>query len=156
MQWKAIWLQQVSIIPIFYILLAKLCNNKNSFNELHSHANLHHTSYDKLLQLVKLQHKCIHKAKKFIYKQRNSSLTCSRNLTISYQANSMVTFSAENRLLVNHLDSHRWWNLLFHSCQSLYPYAYFVVDGWCYHSKKPFVVVDQRCLVTSSKNGSMG
>ena len=76
------------------------------------------------------QQKCIHKAKMCIYKKRNASLICSRNLTISYQAKSMVTFSAKNRLLVNHLESNRWWNLLFHSCQSLYTSASYDVDEW--------------------------
>ena len=74
------------------------------------------------------QHKCIHKAEKCIYNRKCNP--CSRNPTISYQANSMVTFSAENRPLVNHLDSHRLWNLLFHSCQSLYPSASCAMDEW--------------------------
>jgi hypothetical protein len=28
------WVQQVRTLPIFYILLAKLCNNKNAFKRI--------------------------------------------------------------------------------------------------------------------------
>jgi hypothetical protein len=102
------WLQQVSIIPLFYILLAKLCNKQEclQMNCIHMQTCIIQVVIN-CCNLSYFQQKCIHKAEMCIYKQKNASLTCSRNLTISYQANSMVTFSAENRLLVNHLDSHR-------------------------------------------------
>ena len=114
---------------MFYILLANLCNNKIPSKWIAFTCNLHHASCDKLLQLIMLPINA-HITLKSAFTTENASFTCSRNPTISYQANSTVTFSTGNRPLVNHLDSHRWWNLLFHSCQSLYPTAYGAMDEW--------------------------
>ena len=48
------WLQQVNIISIFHILLAKWCNNNNAFKWIAFTCNLHHASCDKFLQLIML------------------------------------------------------------------------------------------------------
>ena len=99
---------------------------QNAFKWIAFTYNLHHTSCDKLLQLIILPINA-HITLKSAFTIENESFTCSINPTISYQANSTVTFSAGNRPLVNHLDTHQWWNLLF---QSLYPSASCVVEEW--------------------------
>ena len=72
---------------------------------------------------VSSQQKYMHTWLKFAYVQMNVCLIESRSQTTSYQATSMVIFTAENILHVKHLFSHQWWNPWFHFRQSLCPLA---------------------------------
>ena len=85
----------------------RLNTSRTTRSTQHSRQKIINTSRDLFETSYRPSHKCTHNAEKCIYNQKNASVTCLRNPSISYQTNSMVTFSTEHRPLVNHLDTHQ-------------------------------------------------